>query len=360
MQALGLFRRFDFRRFQPTSRPERSRAAPLDKNQVNRRIVTVKTLIKPLSAAAVSAALTTATGYADHGPGTSGGGASTQTAETLKPGKFSIDLRTEYTEFQNLSASQIEARAAEAGGFDLLDRSFVSTVGVSYGVVDNFQIGLSIGYYNAVNPREAEFDEGETEIVTFDPDGLTDLWLTGKYRFYRGPIGQFAIFGGVKFPTGEHDVTNSEGERVEPSATAGSGSFDGMAGLAYSRFLTSQITLDVSGQYTYRTEHDEFRLGDRIDAGVAVAYRFTEDIQRFPQVSVFAEGIVRHLFKSQEDGEDDPNTGGTAIFVAPGVRVSFSPNVSFTVSAPLPVLQDLNGTQLKTDYKVNGGLTLTF
>jgi len=133
-----------------------------------------------------------------------------------------------------------------------------------------------------------------------------------------------------------------------------------MAGLAYSRFLTSQITLDVSGQYTYRTEHDEFRLGDRIDAGVAVAYRFTEDIQRFPQVSVFAEGIVRHLFKSQEDGEDDPNTGGTAIFVAPGVRVSFSPNVSFTVSAPLPVLQDLNGTQLKTDYKVNGGLTLTF
>jgi hypothetical protein len=301
-------------------------------------------------------------GHADHGPGTSGGGASTQTAETLKPGKFSIDLRTEYTEFQNLSSSQIEARAAEAGGFDLLDRSFLSTIGASYGIVENFQIGFNIGYYNAVNPREAEFDSGsgETEIVTFDPDGLTDLWLSGKYRFYRGPIGQFAAFAGVKFPTGEHDVTNAEGERVEPSATAGSGSFDAMAGLAYSRFLTSQITVDASAQYTFRTEHDEFRLGDRIDAGLAVAYRFTEDIQQYPQVSVFGEAIVRHLFKSEEDGEDDPNTGGTAVFLAPGVRVGFSPNVSFTVSAPLPVLQDLNGTQLKTDYKVNGGLTLTF
>ena len=323
----------------------------------------MKSLTKELRTAAIGAALATAiSSYADHGPGTSGGGASTQSAETLKPRKFSIDLRTEYTEFQNLSSSQIEARAVEADGFDLLDRSFLSTIGVSYGVVDNFQVGLSIGYYNAVNPREAEVDEGtgETEIATFDPDGVTDLWLSGKYRFYRGPIGQFAVFAGVKFPTGKDNVTNSEGERVEPSATAGSGSFDGMGGLAYSRFITSRVTLDTSAQYTFRTENDEFRLGDRIDAGVALAYRFIEDIQQFPQVSAFGEVIVRHLFKSQEDGEDDPNTGGTAVFLAPGVRVGFSPHISFTVSAPLPVLQELNGTQLKTDYKVNGGLTLTF
>ena len=300
--------------------------------------------------------------HADHGPGTSGGGASTQSGETLKPGKFSIELRTDYTEFENLSASQIEAKAAKAGGFDLLDRSFLSTVGVSYGVVENFQIGLTIGHYNAVNPREAEFDSGtgDTEIVTFDPDGLTDLWLTGKYRFYRGPIGSIAVFGGVKFPTGKFDVKNSEGERVEPSATAGSGSYDGMLGLAYSRFLTSQLTFDASAQYTLRTEADDFKLGDRIDGGVAFAYRFTEDIQRFPQVSAFAEANVRYLFKSEEDGERDPNTGGTALFLTPGVRIGFTKNVSFTVSSPLPVLQDLNGTQLKTSYKVTGGLTLTF
>src|SRR6185503_5889170 len=112
---------------------------------------------------------------ADHGPGTSGGGASTQSGETLKPGKFSIELRTDYTEFEHLSSAQIEAKAARAGGFDLLDRSFLSTISASYGVVENFQIGLTIGYYDAVAPREAEFDSGtgETEILTFDPDGLT-------------------------------------------------------------------------------------------------------------------------------------------------------------------------------------------
>jgi hypothetical protein len=300
--------------------------------------------------------------YADHGPGTSGGGASTQSGETMKPGKFSIELRTDYTEFEDLSQAEIVRKATKAGDFDLLDRSFLSTIGLSYGVVEDFQVGLTLGYYSAVNAREAEFDAGtgNTEFATFDPDGLTDLWLTGKYRFYRGPIGSFAVFGGVKFPTGHFDVENSEGERVEPSATAGSGSYDGMLGLAYSRFLTSRVTLDTSFQYTIRSEADDFRLGDRIDGGIALAYRFMEDIHRFPQVSAFAEANVRYLFKSEEDGEKDPNTGGTAFFLTPGFRVSFSPNIAITISAPLPVVQDLNGEQLKTSFKINGGLTYTF
>src|SRR5262249_26863842 len=97
---------------------------------------------------------------ADHGPGTSGGGASTQSGETLKPGKFSIELRTEDTEFEHLSTPQLEAKAAKAGDFDLLDRSFVSTISLGYGVVEDFQVGLTLGYYNAVKAREAEFDSG--------------------------------------------------------------------------------------------------------------------------------------------------------------------------------------------------------
>jgi hypothetical protein len=299
---------------------------------------------------------------ADHGPGTSGGGVLTQSAETLKPRRVALELREDFTEFEHLSQTQIEAKAAKAGGIDLLDRSFLSTVSLSYGVVENFQVGLTLGYYTAVSAREAEFDSGtgDTEMATFDPDGLTDLWLTGKYRFYRGPIGSFALFGGVKFPTGKDDVKNSEGESVEPSATAGSGSYDGMAGLAYSRFLTSQLTLDTSAQYTFRTEANGFRLGDRVDGGMALAYRFTKDAQKFPQLSAFAEANLRYLFKSEEDGTSDPNTGGTAVFLTPGVRVLFTRNFAFTLSSPLPVLQELNGEQLKTSHKINGALTLSF
>jgi len=322
----------------------------------------MRTTIRALRTALAFSVVVCLTARADHGPGTSGGGATTQSGETLKPREFSFDVRLEYTEFDNVSSEGIESKAATAGAFDLLDRSFLYTVSVGYGIIENWQASISIGYYEAVNPREAEFDPGtgETEILTFNPDGVTDLWLTTKYRFYRGPWGQFAALGGVKFPTGEDDVRNSAGERVEPSATAGSGSFDGIAGLAHSRWLTSRMTLDASALYTFRTEHDDFKLGDRIDAGVAVAYRLTEDIEKYPQLSVFTEANLRHLFKSEEEGERDPNTGGTVLFLSPGVRFSVHRDVALTFSAQFPVVQDLNGTQLETDFRVLAALTATF
>src|SRR5258708_29491856 len=100
-----------------------------------------------------------------------------------------------------------------------------------------------------------------------------------------------------------------------------------MLGLACSRFLTSRFTFDASAQYTLRSEANDFKLGDRIDAGTAFAYRFTGDIQKFPQWSAFAEANVRHLFKSEDNGVRDPNTGGTALFLTPGVRVGFTKNL---------------------------------
>lgn len=314
------------------------------------------------STAISCALLATASAFADHGPGTSGGGVGTPSGETLQPGKFSIELREDFTEFENLSDTEIQPKAVRAGAIDLLDRSYLTSVGIYYGVVENFQVGLSMGYYAAENAREAEFDEttGETEILTFDPDGITDLWLTAKYRFYRGPMGNLSVLGGAKFPTGKYKVDNSAGERVEPSATAGTGSYDGMAGLAYSRFLTKQLTMDAAAAYTVRSEHDDFKVGDRIDAGFALAYRLVEDITATFQPSLFAELNLRQLFKTEEGGDPDDNTGGTVLFVTPGVRARFGPHVGFTVAAPIPVYQDLNGEQLETDYKILGMVTLDF
>ena len=299
---------------------------------------------------------------ADHGPGTSGGGASTQSAETLRPGRFSFELREDFTEFHHLSQAEINAKAVTAGGIDILDRSFIETVGLAYGIAENFQAGISIGYYHAVGAGSTEYDAGTGtfDTATSAPDGVTDLWLSAKYRFYRGPLGQLAVFGGVKFPTGRHMVSDSNGTPLEPSATAGSGSFDGMLGLAFSRFLTSRLTVDASAQYTFRTEYGGFRLGDRIDGGAALAYRFTGDIQSFPQAGLFAEANVRHLTKSEDGGVSDPNTGGTVLFLTPGIRVGFNRNLSVTFGAPLPALQHLNGEQLKTMFKLTAALNVSF
>ncbi|MDB6053852.1 MAG: hypothetical protein JWN25_1375 [Verrucomicrobiales bacterium] len=300
--------------------------------------------------------------YADHGPGTSGGGSATQSGETMKPGKFAVELREDFTEFEHLSNAEIVSKAFRAGDIDLLDRSFIESVSVSYGVIEDFQVGMTIGYYQAVNSKAAEFDPttGVTSLSTSNPDGLTDLWINAKYRFYHGPIGSLAVIGGIKIPTGRSKVLDSTGASLEPSATAGSGAYDGMLGLAFSRFITAQLTIDSSFQYTIRGGAQDFKLGDRIDGGVALAYRLTKDIKSYPQLSVFGEANVRYLFKSEDAGVLAPNTGGTALFLTPGFRASFNQNFSFTAAAPLPVLQSLNGEQLKTAYKISAALTASF
>ena len=299
---------------------------------------------------------------ADHGPGTSGGGVLTQSAETLKPGKFAAEVREDFTEFENISLGASQEKAANAGSFDILDRSSITSLNIAYGVFENFQVSAKMGYYAAVRAREVEFDadEDESEITTYNPNGFTDLWLTGKYRLYRGPIGQFAVMSGIKIPTGRWDVKNSAGELVEPSATAGSGSWDVLFGTAYSRFITARWTVDTSFQYILRTEAHCFKLGDRIDAGLATAYRIVGDVDTYPQVSIFGEINFRYLFETLESGVRDANTGGATLFLTPGVRFGITKWCSLTVSSPLPVVQELNGEQLKTAYKITAGLSFSF
>lgn len=348
----------------------------------------MKTLAHALFLTLATAALT----FADHGPGTSGSGANTETAETLRSRQWSAALKFDWTEFDPPS----DEVSLEKDHFDLIDRAFLTTLSISVGVTDDFQIGLAFGYYAADGTREIghgheeeaepvehadehadehseephehpeeEHHEEEAaapgrEFATFDPDGWTDLWLTAKYRAYRGPLGQIALFGGLKFPVGEARVFNSDGERVEPAATAGSGAWDGMIGAAYTQSLAPSVALDASAQYTIRGQKHDYRLGNRFDAGVALGWRIVGAAGAYPQVSLHGEANVRSIAKAKFFGEDDEHTGGTVLFLSPGVRVRFCENSALTVGVQIPVVQDLNGDQVETDFRLSSSFTVSF
>jgi hypothetical protein len=295
--------------------------------------------------------------FANHGPGTSGGGSSTISGETLKQGKFDLDLRMDYTEFEHVSRAEAERRAVESGGFDALRRAFVYTGTLSYGVLDDLQLSATIGYYHGegfidAEPSEDEPGTGESGIA--DPEGLTDLFINAKYRLLHGQPGNLAIVGGVKFPVGRDDVKLSNGEGLEPSSQPGTGAYDYQFGLGYSRFLTSHLTVDASVLYTLRTRHDQFKVGDRFDAGAALAYRLTESIKSFPQWRVFGE--ANYIWLGKDDAGDDEginnNSGGNTLYLTPGVRVRFNEHAALTVAPSFPVWQDLNGDQIESQFKL--------
>ncbi len=301
-----------------------------------------------------------AAAMAHHGPGTSGGGSSTISGETLKAGSWDFDFRMDYTKFKEFSREEAEAHAATAGEFDAVKDSLVLTTTGAYGITDDFQISATIGYYKANDFISAELDAGEVESGLADPAGLTDLWIQAKYRIVKGKPGNIALIAGVKLPVGRDDVRLDNGDALEPSSQPGSGAWDVQAGAAYSRFLTSRLTIDASALYTLRTRRDDFKVGDRFDAGVALAYRLTEDIGTFPQWSVFGEVNTVWVQKDEPEEGPNPNTGGTTVFLTPGARVRFNPTVALTVAPSIPVLQRLNGDQDKIQLKVAATLSVSF
>lgn len=331
--------------------------------------------------------------HADHGPGTSGSGFATQTAETLARGKAAATLSHDWTEFGGLN-SQL---TPDTEHLDLIDRSNLTTFSISLGVIENLQIGLNIGYYSARGTRrlphshgeaESRHDEAEhhehpaephhhhedsghhdeedghagekTKFSEFDADGWTDIWVTAKYRLYRGPAGQFAVIGGVKLPTGETRFFDSAGERVEAASTPGSGAWDGMIGGSYTLQLRPELALDASAQYTFRGEKSGYRLGNRFDAGVAAGWRVMGDDSSRTQLHLLGEISVRHIERSESQGRSEAGTGGTAVFLSPGVRLRVGANASWTVGAQLPIHQDLNEVQVETSHRFSTSFNFAF
>src|SRR5215211_8148013 len=127
-----------------------------------------------------------ASAFANHGPGTSGGGSSTASGETMKQGGAEVTFRLDYTQFEDISSTEAARLARKAGEFDALSDSLIATVELAYGITDDFQLGATIGYYWGSGFLDSESEDGiDVEQSMVDPEGVTDLWLTGKYRILK-------------------------------------------------------------------------------------------------------------------------------------------------------------------------------
>jgi len=303
---------------------------------------------------------------ADHGPGTAGGSVSTQGGETLQEGDLQLELRLDYTDFESLSDAAVARRTVKVKEvpphFETLDWSLLTTFFLSYGITEDFEISASIGLYRGDDLREGEIEDDEVEVHNLgDVSGLTDMWVNAKYRLLKGRFGHLAPVLGIKLPTGKDDAT-AEGtnERLEPSLQPGTGAFDFRFGLGYTLDITSQVKINTSASYILRTESNNFEVGDRIDYGIAGIWRLMEDRDQFPQLSLIGEFDVVTNFKNEDASNTIKNSGGTVLYLSPGLAVGINERVTFTVMPQFPVLQELNDEQQEISYKLSTALSIDF
>lgn len=298
--------------------------------------------------------------FANHGPATSGGGTYTISGETLEKGKFDLSLRTDFTQYESVSVLEAEERAVQSGEFDALEQAYIATISGAYGLADDIQIGASVGYYYGSSFIDSEFDGSTIETGFADPKGWTDLSLSVKWRMISGEPGNLSLVLGFILPTGTSHQRLSNGELIEASSQPGVNAFSVAYGVAYSRYLTSQITVDSSAVYTARTTADEEKIGDRFDFGLALAYRLTESIRKFPNYSIVGEVNAVWIGEDVDQGITNENTGGWTLYLSPGFRVRFSEMVSLTIEPSFPVVQNLNGDQIDAQWKLAMVLDFSF
>lgn len=64
--------------------------------------------------------------------------------------------------------------------------------------------------------------------------------------------------------------------------------------------------------------------------------------------------------KEKIKGVKDKNSGGSSLFISPGMRFIFSNNWSAYLSGSFPIFQDHNGIQSDIDYKALLGVVFSF
>ena len=316
---------------------------------------------------------------ADHVSGGVGGGTSaitTESARTLAKGRFSISLRSELVELDDFTDAELKVLRERDEDADL--HSVDSILGLSanllYGVTDDFMVGFKVPYVSRSNIREPEHEHGhghggggEIEIVHLgDVEGIGDLSMFGQYRFLGDRETRHAsVLLGVKAPTGEDDEQHGD-ETLETELQPGTGSWDGLFGIAYSQ-IYERFTFASSLLYTIVTEGDQDTdTGDILGYNFALSYRLNgapgplgapREAHSWDLV-LELNGEWRD--KEQAHGETDGNSGGNLVFISPGVRFNSRWNWVVSTAAGFPIVADLNGYQVEPDFRLISNFTLDF
>ncbi len=325
--------------------------------------------------------------------GAAGSPINTESAVTLPDGRVSASLRAEYIRYDEFS----DRRLADSE-LHSVDALLSTSLGLAWGATDNLTLGVRIPFIQRYNAREADhhvYEHGDDEhahtdrIVDLgDPDGLGDATLFGQYRFFQSADARthVAALFGVKVPTGDTRERAARyrdfpRDRLDAGSQPGSGSWDGLLGVAATRFVGA-LSYDVSLLYSFAdTGAQHTNLGDSFSYNAAVSYRLGGDRPATPynlvqthawdlilevngewrdQETEEAGGDDGHGDDHDEEGGHANNHGGNLVYLSPGVRYLNKAGWGLALSVGIPVITNLNGTQVEPGYRLVTALNLSF
>jgi hypothetical protein len=314
---------------------------------------------------------------ADHGPLTTAAGATLVEPTTLKAGQFAASAGIAFNSYENLSDAHLRELATKNPGsgdhVDAIRQSLLGLAGLGFGISETLEAGARVRYYRGEKIREGLVDSGGTyrAIDLGTVAGMADPDTYVKWRILKSTTQTLAIAGYVKVPLGKYypassakplatyagqfnpsyhlvggGVNNdplSERYSIEPSLTPGSGAWDFSGAVAWSAWLGEGMSVTASLMYTRRLANDNYKLGDSLEGGASLQKRWGSRDEA--NVSLFAEITARNWAQAESFSQKINNTGGTMVFMSPGITFAWPSGVAVTVFHQVPVARYLNGEQ---------------
>ena len=220
---------------------------------------------------------------------------------------------------------------------------WITPVAVPYNLFkDKFQLGVIIPF------MKVDLNTSGKDISS---SGIGDLRLFAKYLVYqydrKNKTIRVASKAGVKLPTGaEKDV---------PALGTGSTDFffTTVAG-----WVEGRVGVYLEGIYNLNTSKGSVDFGNSFSYNLAFGYRLLPavyEIYPSPQLNAYLEINGTTAAKSEVNGVTNENSGGTTIFLSPGIQYVGGRRWLIEASLQYPIVNEPNGTQLGTDWTVSFG-----
>ena len=291
---------------------------------------------------------------ANLGPGAA---AFTIPAYTLEANKLILGTSYRFTnnyEFSEFKIQSLNNRSAHAHSLtSQMNLSFNAALGLS----DDFTL-LAIVPYNMRYGIRSTYDG--MDYSGGDSIGVGDLSLLAKYRVLNSCLKdyQLSLLAGVKMPTGQTNETDEFGYRLAADEQPGSGSWDPMMGLAFSKVFHN-YSLDASALYTLSTPgFNDLIVGDRVNFGVALNKKIKSTTIAGHAVDLISslETFGAWQEKVEYHGQKDSNHGAFQLFVGTGLKLGLDDKVFWNLNVGYPVLDNPYGEQPETGIILQTGL----
>jgi hypothetical protein len=235
---------------------------------------------------------------------------------------------------------------------------------------------LLLGFSYTPTPRlqlEAEIPLTRVSFkngaVSGDSEGIGNITVSGKYRFFRKVEEwgdrQAAVRFGLELPTGKKE---SPDERqlpvpafVRQQLTPISGGLSPHVDLSYSQ-AKGRFIFGGNVEGVFRSARDGFRIGHELRINTDFEYVLFPLKYDRPGGEVFAILETNFIRRGigRVGGAPAPGSGSTEYYLAPGIQYAAHPRFVIEASFQLPVLRNTGSQALRIERSVLVGVRLLY